>query len=451
MNNSFKKLLESVKERFPDLITEEAYDNMLAEYDSGLAQITADATQEGQALGFKEGYDEGKRVASEQAKAEYEKLLEKLDEDAVQKLTSIIEMIDEDHTQKLQEIYDYFKANTVPKEELQNALDRQDEDYANKFSVAYEAICNDHAKKLQTIKEAIDENHAKKLQVLVEAIDKKHAKLLEEAVETVDEENTKKLQKLAKLFKEHKENAIKTVTESITSKFNKKIEEMTGIYENKLADSNKALEDEKTRKLDILAENVEKYLNYALEANIPKKELISEQKYKAMVNTIDKVTDILKVNAIIQESKDEIFKDYENQIAEAKEQASKLLNEKIELTNELNKKEAQLVLESKVQKCPPAEARFLREYFKKANSPKIIEESIEEARASFKRIQAEKRSALQAETQKTISSVPSAVVTESSSKEDKKESVKQIISEQKHTISNEDNLVDMYAKYLTKK
>ena len=133
MNNSFKKLLESVKERFPDLITEEAYDNMLAEYDSGLAQITADATQEGQALGFKEGYDEGKRVAAEQAKAEYEKLLEKLDEDAVQKLTSIIEMIDEDHTQKLQEIYDYFKANTVPKEELQNALDRQDEDYANKI------------------------------------------------------------------------------------------------------------------------------------------------------------------------------------------------------------------------------------------------------------------------------------------------------------------------------
>ena len=447
MNNGFKKLLESVKERFPDLITEEAYNDMLTEFDTNLAKMTEDATKDGQAIGFREGYEEGKRVAAEQAKAEYDKLLEKLDEEAVQKLTSIIEMIDEDHTNKLQELYDYFKTTTVPREELQRALDEQDEDYANKLDTAYEAICNDHAKKLEEVVDVIDADHAEKFETAMQAMDKNYAAKLEETVNLIDEEHTKKLQEIATLFKEDKEKVIKTITESINEEHSKKIEELTNLYESKLTEANKALEEEKSRKLDILAENVEKYLNYALEANIPKKELISEQKYKAMANTIDKVTDILKVNAIIQESKDEIFKDYEKQIAEAKEETNKLLNEKIELANELNKKEAQLVLESKVQRCPPAEARFLREYFKNANSPKIIEESIEEARASFKRIQAEKRSALQVEVKKTTTSIPSNVVTESSKKEEKKESDKKIISAENHTES----VVDMYAKYLTKK
>ena len=453
MNNSFKKLLESVKERCPDIITEEVYTQLSNDFDNSIAKITADATQEGQAIGFKDGYEEGKRVAAEQAKAEYEKLIEKLDTDAVEKLTSIISMIDEDHTQKLQELYDFFKETTVPRKEMEEELNKQDELHAEQLQKVYEAIDNDHAKKLQIIKEAIDNDHAKKLQIAVEAIDKNHTKLLEEAVKTVDEENTKKLEEVVDLLKKDKDKAIKTVTESVSAKFNKQINDLTNNYENKIAESVKKLEEEKNRKLDILAENVEKYLNYALETNIPKKDIISEQKYNAMARTVDKIIELLNVNSIIQESKDEIFKDYENQIAKAKEETNKLINEKIELINELNKKEAQIVLESKIQKCPPIEARFLREYFKKATSPKIIEESIEEARASFKRIQAEKRSILQAEAKKVTTSIPSKVVTESS-KEDKKESVKQIVSEQKdevHTKDNDDNnLIDMYAKYLTK-
>ena len=106
MRNSFKKLLESVKASCPEVITEEVFDGMMDQFDTGLAQVTADATAEGQALGFKEGYDEGKRVAAEQAKAELEALTEKLDAEAVEKLNSILQMIDENHTTKLQELYD---------------------------------------------------------------------------------------------------------------------------------------------------------------------------------------------------------------------------------------------------------------------------------------------------------------------------------------------------------
>ena len=106
MRNGFKKLLDSVQKQCPDLITEEVYNDMMTQFDDGLAKVTADATAEGQALGFKEGYDEGKRVAQEQAKAELEALTEKMDTEAVEKLTSILQMIDERDAAKLQELYD---------------------------------------------------------------------------------------------------------------------------------------------------------------------------------------------------------------------------------------------------------------------------------------------------------------------------------------------------------
>lgn len=181
------------------------------------------------------------------------------------------------------------------------------------------------------------------------------------------------------------------------------MKKMETIYEEKL-------KAEKEAKVDILAESVEKYINYALEQHIPKKELVSEQKYNTALKTLDKISNYLKVNGIIQESKEEVFNDYEKQLAEAKSAANKLIGEKIELADKLNKKEAQLVLESKLTHCTPAEAKFLRNYFAKATSPRIIEESIEDAKASFRKYQAEKRAALQASLK--TSKKPSAIVTE---------------------------------------
>ena len=160
MRNSFKKLLESVKASCPDVITEEVFDGMMDQFDTGLAQVTADATAEGQALGFKEGYDEGKRVAAEQAKAELEALTEKLDAEAVEKLNSILQMIDENHTTKLQELYDYMQNNMVKREFMDAEIAKQDADYANKFETAVDALCDDHACKLEMFKEAIEAKHA---------------------------------------------------------------------------------------------------------------------------------------------------------------------------------------------------------------------------------------------------------------------------------------------------
>jgi hypothetical protein len=62
---------------------------------------------------------------------------------------------------------------------------------------------------------------------------------------------------------------------------------------------------------------------------MPKATLISEAKYNAAIKTLDKVTDLLKVHNIIQESKDGIFADYESKIASEKEAQQKLINENI--------------------------------------------------------------------------------------------------------------------------
>jgi len=55
----------------------------------------------------------------------------------------------------------------------------------------------------------------------------------------------------------------------------------------------------------------------------------------------------------------------------------------------------------------------VRSYFHNATSPKIIEESINEARAAFKKLQSEKRSLMVEEAKKKAESNPAKVVVES--------------------------------------
>lgn len=411
MRNTFKKLLDNVKAQCPEVITEEVYDGMMNEFDAGLEKFAAD----NQSTGFKEGYDEGKRVATDQAKADLETKIAEMDNEACDKINQILELLDENHTAKLQELVDYMKNNMVPKADMDAALAAQDKEFAGKLEECNEAICEDHAKKLNMFKEAIEKKHANEIKDLKESIDTEHSKLLEEAVNAVKEQGKKALDEKVKLITEEKESALKA---------------------------------EYDRKVDVLAEGVEKYLNYALEQYKPKSTLISEAKYNSALKTLDKVTDLLKVNAIIQESKDGIFKDYENKLEAAKATENKLISETIELKAQLNKKEAELLLESKLQKCTPGEARFLKAYFKEASSPKVIEESIEEAHKAWKKFQSEKRQVLQESVSKTVSKKPSAVVTESKKEEPKaKESEKsQVISES--VQKQPQDIVDVYASIL---
>lgn len=372
----FKKLLESVRSINPDLISEEAANQMLGEYESGINQIKSDALAEGQALGFKEGYDEGKRIASDEAKKAMDALTEQLDQEATEKLKSVLDMLSEQHAEKLQEVYDMLKANYVPKEEY----DKLDSDSADKLKEVYECAC----KKAEAEKEAAVQDAEDKMNIKMESREKF-------------------------LSKKHKASKL--------------------LLESKLAKATEALNIEKERKLGILSEQVEKYLNYALAEKIPTKQLISEQKYQASQKALEKITSILKINNIIQESKDGVFSDYENTIKSQKEATNKLLIENASLKSQLNKQEAKLLLEEKLRKCVPAEASFLRNYFKNADSKQIIEEQIEDARAVYKRLYDEKRKALVAENAKKATVKPSTVVLENKNPV-KKEEPKKVITEE---------------------
>ena len=340
---SFKNLLDTVRSKHPDLISEEAANDLLTQFDASIDQMKADALAEGQQLGFKEGYDEGKKVAADEAKKSMDELIEKLDTEKTAQLKSVIDMLNEDHAAKLQEVYDSLMESMVPKAEM----------------------------------EAMDEDHAEKFA---------------EVLAAKDDEYTEKLN---------------LATESVKEKLEKKLAQRES--------ANKLLLEEKKRKVELLAESVEKYLNYALQKVIPTKQLISEQKYNAAQKSLEKIASVLKINTILQESKDGIFQDYEKKLADAKNESNKLLVENTELKNKLDEKEAKILLESKLAKCTPSEAAFLRSYFENAKSSKIIEEGIEDARLVYKRLHEEKRQKAIDKKGELNNSKPSSVVTESKS------------------------------------
>ena len=147
--------------------------------------------------------------------------------------------------------------------------------------------------------------------------------------------------------------------------------------------------------------------------------------------------------------------EYESKLNKVKEDQQKTINENIELMSKNNRLQAQLLLESEAQKCTPGEAKFLRTHFKNAASPKIIEESIEEAKQAYKKMQNEHRQHLVTESVKAGAvNTPSTVVT---NKAVEKEPVqKKIIAESANvqkidkvvteTVQGQRELVDIYAE-----
>lgn len=394
----FQKLIDTVKTNCPGVITEDIQTQFNNQFDETLHSIEDDAYQngfeKGQADGFKDGYAQAKRIADENLQAETEKIVAQCDEEAVAKITEILQAIDEQHTEQLQVVYDMVK-------EYQAELEAMDEDHADKLNQVQDFYQNKLAEKdaadaemLKQYAEAVDRDHTKKLKTIFEAVGQDHANKLNECVDFINKKNEK------------------------------------------------LLNEERAKKVDLLSESVEKYLNYALEKNLPKKQLISEQKYNVAMKTLDKMKDYLKVNGIIQESKSSIFTDYEKQINSAKEKTEKLISENAKLNKKLKRQEAQMVLQEKIKDCTPAQAKFLRVRFRNAASPKVVLESIEDVRKSFKKIQAAKRAKAQSEYRKTGSASPSSIVLQN-----KKESKKV------QTAANKtpDNIAEYYANYLKQK
>ena len=451
----FQTLLDTVRKSCPDVITEEMAVDMLQEFEDGMNQIKADALNDGKALGYREGYEEGKKVASDQAKASLENALEAHDEEYAKKLSQVIDMLNEQHAEKLEKVYDLLKQNYVPRQEMDDALVAQDAEYADKFETAINKLDEVRTSQLDEAVEVVKESISKKHKKELEELDAEHVKLLEEAVKAVDSKNAKILQETADVLKQRHNEKVKIVTEEISAKYKKEIESIKTESAETISGLQKELQDEKDRKLNIIAESIEKYLNYALEERLPTKQLICEQKYRANAKALDRIVDILSVNKIVQESKDNFMAEYESKLNKVKEDQQKTINENIELMSKNNRLQAQLLLESEAQKCTPGEAKFLRTHFKNAASPKIIEESIEEAKQAYKKMQNEHRQHLVTESVKAGAvNTPSTVVT---NKAVEKEPVqKKIIAESANvqktdkvvteTVQSQRELVDIYAE-----
>ena len=470
--NSFEKLLNTVRKNAPDVISEEVADQMLDDFnktyeadkaasfeagkaegfDAGKAEGfdagKAEGFDAGKAAGFTEGYTEGSDKEKAVAKQEFDELLSKCDDEAAAKLKEVVEMINADHVEKLNNIYNLFTQNYVPKMEVE----AMDEDHAKKLTDAIEKVFNkkdeEDTAKLQEIVDKLNEAHAIKLQEIADLYEKKladqdadhaakfeeafdkidaqHAEQFEEAVNAINDDHAKKLESLTTAIDDDHCNKLKLACESVERS-------IKSAYGKKIKRLEKELATEKSNKLDLISESIEKYINYALQEAIPAKKLISEAKYNASQKALEKITSILKINNVLQESKDGIFNDYEIKLKNAKEQQNKLAMECVELKSRLEKEEAKVLLESKVAKCTPAEASFLRTYFENAKSKRIIEEQIEDARTAFRRIHDERRNEIVSKA--NASNTPSTIVNESKTVQKKEEPAKkQVVTESKQTV-----------------
>lgn len=363
MENSFKTLLEKAKNA--GLINESESDVMLNQFDDYVDQQKELASGSAFKDGYEQGYSNAKAQAEVDTKQALDELLAKCDEEAAQKLQTVIETLNDDHAAKLQEVYDLLQSTTVPASEL----DEMDADHTEKL------------KQVVDMKDKQMEDLAGDYEVKL-AEESAKCKELEKKLVDMDNDHAEKL----KIALEHKET----------------------IANEKLRKVKALLNEEKQHKVELLGESIEKFLNYALQDAIPAKKLVSEAKYNAAIKSLDKIGSILKINSVIQESKDGVFQDYENKISEAKKQTNSLMMENAELKLQLKKKEARILLESKTARCTPAEAAFLKSYFSNATSPSTIEEQIDEARSAYKRLHDEKRSSSIKETKS-----PSSLVSES--------------------------------------
>jgi len=477
--NSFEKLLNTIRTSSPDLISEEAAAGMLKEYNDTLGQMTSDAEtkgyEAGEAAGFKKGFAEGKEAAEAAAKASFDELVAQLDEEAANKLAAVVDELNRDHAEKLENVYQLLVNQTVPKvevaamdedhaakleETVKTIIDNKDVETKEKIQQIVDALNDEHALKMQEVVDKIDEKHAEQLEELVEAIDNDHAKKLEITLEAIDKDHSKKLELACENVRKSCLTSARNALHRAYKATRKEMDNLRNtITEQKkaIANAKRELAEQKEKKYDLFAESIEKYLNYALEQAIPVKTVVSEAKYNASKKALDKITSILKVNSIIQESKDGVFNDYEKRIQSAKDAQNRLAVECAELKSRLKKEEAKTLLESKISKCTPNEAAFLRNYFANAKSTQVIEEQIEDARNAYRRVYEEKRNAI---VNKVASeSKPSALVNEQKRKNElPNNKEKEVVVESKdvksvtkpRTPSIENAYIAAYAEVLKK-
>jgi hypothetical protein len=238
---------------------------------------------------------------------------------------------------------------------VQELVNEKDEECAKKFEEFAKTVDKIHTAKLEALAEAIDEDHGTRLQTLIEGMDTVYTKKLEDLYEAIDLDHTEKTKQLLEAIDEDRSAKLKHVTEVFEESAVEKVKSFMDMY-------------------------IEEAMPATNEADIAKLARLEE--------AVNSIREILVVNDdFVQEEVKEALVDVKSQLDEARESKDDAVNdlmvENMELRKRLKKNEATRLLESITADMKPAQAAFVKKYFKDEIDADVISKRKDEAIALF--------------------------------------------------------------------
>jgi len=182
-----------------------------------------------------------------------------------------------------------------------------------------------------------DDTYASKLETLLEAIDTDHCGKLERLVEAIDTNHAQKLQLIVKKYKG-------------------------------------ALNEEAGELKESLVDNISNYLDLYVEKAMPLQELTEAVNNKRAKSVLSELRQVLAVdNLLAKESVKDAIQDGKRQIVETNEQAVKSEKENAILKENLDRAQAELILERKSTGLPERKKEYVRRVLQDKSAAFITE------------------------------------------------------------------------------
>jgi hypothetical protein len=182
-----------------------------------------------------------------------------------------------------------------------------------------------------------DDTYASKLETLLEAIDTDHCGKLERLVEAIDTNHAQKLQLIVKKYKG-------------------------------------ALNEEAGELKESLVDNISNYLDLYVEKAMPLQELTEAVNNKRAKSVLGELRQVLAVdNLLAKESVKDAIQDGKRQIVETNEQAIKSRKENAILKENLDRAQAELILERKSTGLPERKKEYVRRVLQDKSAAFITE------------------------------------------------------------------------------
>lgn len=250
----------------------------------------------------------------------------------------------------------------------------------NEIQQAFEASVNEKVKiHVEKALAEQDEDHSKKLEALVEAIDKDHVAKLNKVVAAIDENHSGKLKAIVEKYQ-------------------------------------KALSGEAKNFKNETINDISTYLEAYLDEVVPAEDIKKAVANRKANDTLAKVRNLLAVDAAIaQESIREAVIDGKKQLDEARKELESAKERVVVLEKELNKTQANLLLEQKTRELPENKKKFIQKLLGNKDAA-FIKENYDYTLKLFNKTEEERLSTIRDEAEKQTEVVDRVVVEEASEK-----------------------------------